>query len=104
MKRLFCAVLFLGLLLGCAAPQIKYDVPSGKEAAYNQAVVECMESVKPSGNPLQGDVAGGLFVGVFDIPKVRSRGQFRECLEGKGFKCIENCPPTEEEDKNRKRY
>jgi hypothetical protein len=90
--KIFLIISLFFILSACAAPQVKYAVPVGQQAAYDKAVKECFETVKPTGNPFQGDVADGLFMGFWDIPKYQSRLDFKTCLEAKGFKCIENCP------------
>ncbi len=92
-KLVWLSLLFV---FACAAPQVRYDVPAGKQADYDKAVKECFETVKPTGNPFRGDVAGGFFLGFWDIPIYESRLQFKDCLEAKGFKCIENCPFVQE--------
>ncbi len=88
MKKLFAAVVLV-MLMGCAA-QMKYNVPQGRN--FDQAKVDC------------GDTgSGGYFlfgpliilapvVAVIESIKFAGRHKIQDCLEAKGFKCVENCP------------
>jgi hypothetical protein len=91
-KYLLFALVFLS---GCAHNQMQFRLvgPTATQADYDQARIECGGDT-PSGGYF---LFGPLFIlapviAVIESVKLAKRHGLQDCLEGKGFKCVENCP------------
>jgi hypothetical protein len=92
MKKISILLLSIILMMGCAHNQMRFNLaPGSTEDDYNKARIECGDS--PSGGYF---LFGPLIilvpvVAVVESIKFSKRHGIQDCLEAKGFKCIENC-------------
>ena len=81
------------IINGCAHSPMKFQLATGtNQNDYQSAVKDCGG----------GDADGGYFlfgplillapaVGIIEGVKSHNRGKLQDCMEARGFKCIENC-------------
>ena len=91
MKLLVILISFL-VTFGCAHNQMQYAIPPGStQDDFNKARIECGDS-KSGGYFLFGPlIILAPAVAVIESVKFAKRHGLQDCLEGKGFRCIENC-------------
>jgi hypothetical protein len=93
-KRSIFTVLFVLFIAGCAHTPMKFQLAAGtNQNNYQAALKECGGDTKQGGYSLFGPlILVAPAVAVIEGVKSNQRSNIQKCMEGKGFKCIENCP------------
>lgn len=81
-------------LYGCAHEPMKFRLAAGtNQNDYQEALKECGGDSKQGGYFLFGPlILVAPAVAVIEGVKANKRADVQNCMEAKGFKCVENCP------------
>lgn len=82
------------IMFGCAHTPMKFQLATGaNQNDYNDALKQCGVDDKQGGYFLFGPlIIIAPAVAIIEGVKYKQRDNVQKCMEGKGFKCIDNCP------------